>query len=41
MPLADACEVAGVQAFPTWVINGKVIEGDMSLELLENALNAQ
>mmetsp|Transcript_16018 Transcript_16018/g.34607 ORF Transcript_16018/g.34607 Transcript_16018/m.34607 type:complete len:363 (+) Transcript_16018:47-1135(+) len=27
-----ACEAAGVRAFPTWVINGKLIEGELSLE---------
>lgn len=30
----DACSAAGVRAFPTWLINGRVLEGEFSLEEL-------
>lgn len=36
--IAPACEAAGVKAFPTWVINGKTLEGELSLEMLEGLL---
>ena len=36
--IADACQEAGVRAFPTWSINGKTIEGELSLEELEKEL---
>ncbi len=34
----DACDAAGVRAFPTWVINGKVVEGQLTLDALEAEL---
>ena len=34
----EACDAAGVRAFPTWVINGRVIEGQLTLEALEEEL---
>ncbi|GAX79665.1 hypothetical protein CEUSTIGMA_g7106.t1 [Chlamydomonas eustigma] len=36
--IADVCEAAGVRAFPTWVINGRTVEGDLSLDALEQEL---
>jgi hypothetical protein len=36
--IADACEAAGVKAFPTWVINGAVTEGQVELQQLEAML---
>lgn len=30
-PQTDRCKVAGVQGFPTWVINGKTVTGTQSL----------
>jgi hypothetical protein len=38
--VAPACEAAGVRAFPTWVIGGKTIEGELSLEELAAELTA-
>lgn len=38
--IAPACEAAGVQAFPTWVINGRVVEGELSLEQIDEELAA-
>jgi hypothetical protein len=37
----DACEAAGVRAFPTWVINGKTVEGELTLEALEAKLEGR
>jgi uncharacterized membrane protein len=36
--LAPACEAAGVKAFPTWVVNGAVTEGQLELSALEALL---
>lgn len=36
--IADACEAASVKAFPTWVINGNVTEGQLELDQLEQML---
>jgi hypothetical protein len=36
--IADACEAAGVKAFPTWVINGVTTEGQLELDQLEQML---
>jgi len=33
-PVAKACDVAKVEGFPTWVINGKKLEGEQTLEEL-------
>lgn len=33
-PVANACAAADVQGFPTWVINGKKLEGEQTLEKL-------
>lgn len=33
-PLSGACEAAKVDGFPTWVINGKKLEGEQTLEKL-------
>lgn len=30
----DACRAAGIQGFPTWIINGKIYEGTQTLEKL-------
>jgi len=38
--VVDACDAAGVRAFPTWVINGKVVEGELTLEALQKELDA-
>ena len=38
--MAPACEDAGVRAFPTWVVNGRTVEGELSLEALEAELEA-
>lgn len=38
--IADACEAAGVKAFPTWVINGATTEGQLELPALQAALDA-
>jgi hypothetical protein len=37
--IADACEAAGVKAFPTWVINGATTEGQLELSQLEAMLD--
>ncbi len=36
--VVEACEAAGVRAFPTWSINGKVVEGELTLDALEAEL---
>lgn len=36
-----ACSDAEVRAFPTWKINGQTIEGEMTLEAIEEALMKQ
>ena len=33
-PVADACSAANVEGFPTWVIDGKKLEGEQTLEKL-------
>jgi len=35
-----ACEAVPVKAFPTWVIGGRVIEGELDLDELEEMLNS-
>jgi hypothetical protein len=35
---AAACETVPVKAFPTWVINGQVYEGELTFDQLEEAL---
>lgn len=37
--IARVCRDAGVQGFPTWVINGQVIEGDWPLDFLASVLD--
>jgi hypothetical protein len=37
--IARACVDAGVQGFPTWIINGQAIEGDWPLPYLEAVLD--
>eukprot|EP00775_Hariotina_reticulata_P003062 gene3062-3342_t len=37
--IADACEVASVKAFPTWLIGGTVMEGQLDLAQLEQLLD--
>ena len=32
--MATACDAAKVEGFPTWVINGKKLEGEQTLEKL-------
>lgn len=32
--LLEACDAAGVRAFPTWVINGRSLEGEFTIEAL-------
>jgi hypothetical protein len=39
-PLAPECEAAGVRAFPTWVINGQLVEGQQTLTALAAQLDA-
>jgi hypothetical protein len=39
--VVDACEAAGVRAFPTWVINGQTVEGELTLEALEAKLDGK
>lgn len=39
--IAPACEEAGVKAFPTWVINGSVTEGQLDLNALEAMLTEE
>ncbi len=36
--MIKACQDAGVRAFPTWVINGRVVEGELTLEAIEKEL---
>ena len=38
--MVPACEAAGVRAFPTWVVNGRTVEGELSLDELEAELAA-
>jgi hypothetical protein len=38
--IAPACDAAGVQAFPTWVINGRMLEGELTLEQIKEELAA-
>ena len=38
--MVPACEAAGVRAFPTWVVNGRTVEGELSLDALEAELAA-
>jgi len=35
-----ACSAAGVQAFPTWVIGGELVEGEQELTALAARLDA-
>ncbi|KAG2492135.1 hypothetical protein HYH03_009626 [Edaphochlamys debaryana] len=37
--MSPLCDTAGVQAFPTWVIGGKKIEGELTLTELEKELD--
>lgn len=37
--IADACDAASVKAFPTWVIGGQNIEGELDLAQLEDTLS--
>ena len=37
--MVAACEEAGVRAFPTWNVNGRVVEGELSLDALEKELS--
>lgn len=36
--LAPACDAAKLNGFPSWIINGNLIEGEQTLEALERAL---
>eukprot|EP00884_Botryococcus_braunii_P010965 jgi/Botrbrau1/19870/Bobra.0856s0002.2 len=36
--LASACQSANLNGFPSWIINGNLIEGEQTLEELERAL---
>lgn len=36
--VADACEAVPVKAFPTWVINGSITEGQLDIAALEQML---
>ncbi len=36
--MAPACQEAGLEGFPTWVIKGQKLVGQQSLEELEAAL---
>jgi glutaredoxin len=39
---ADACQVAGVQGYPTWVFpNGKSLSGEQELETLASQVACQ
>jgi hypothetical protein len=38
--LAEACEAASVRAFPTWIINGQVVEGELDLDQVAAQLEA-
>mmetsp|Transcript_15603 Transcript_15603/g.26985 ORF Transcript_15603/g.26985 Transcript_15603/m.26985 type:complete len:349 (-) Transcript_15603:233-1279(-) len=35
----EACDAAGVRAFPTWVINGNLVEGEQTFEALQEELS--
>lgn len=37
-PIEPVCDAAGVRAFPTWIIGGKTIEGELELEQVEAEL---
>lgn len=39
LPVDKACSDAGVRAFPTWVINGRNVEGELTLEALQEELD--
>lgn len=39
LPVDKACSDAGVRAFPTWVINGRNVEGELTLEALQAELD--
>lgn len=39
--LAEACTAAGLQSFPTWIIDGQKLEGEQSLDKLEALLPPQ
>jgi Thioredoxin len=36
--LAPACSAAGLQSFPTWIINGEKVEGEQTFDRLEGLL---
>eukprot|EP00798_Chlamydomonas_sp_ICE-L_P020047 gene20047-26763_t len=36
-----ACKDAKVRAFPTWVINGKSVEGELSLNAIQDILDGR
>ncbi len=36
--VAPVCDAANVRAFPTWVIGGKTIEGELDLDEVEREL---
>ena len=38
--MAPACSALPVRAFPTWVINDQVIEGELDFDQLEGLLDA-
>lgn len=37
--VATVCDAANVRAFPTWVIGGKTIEGELDLDEVERELD--
>ncbi|KAG1656682.1 hypothetical protein FOA52_007252 [Chlamydomonas sp. UWO 241] len=39
-PIAKACADASVRAFPSWVINDRLVEGELSLDELEAELSS-
>lgn len=38
--MAKSCSDAGVRAFPTWVIGGKILEGEQTFDKLDTELKA-
>lgn len=39
--MTDACASANLQAFPTWIIDGKKLEGEQTFEKLKSMLPSE
>ena len=38
---ADACKAANVRAYPTWVVNGTTVEGELTFDEFDKLLKGE